>query len=120
MKLTYISNSRILTEKAHGIQIMKMCEAFVQNGVEVKLIVPKRLNIIKDDPFEYYEVKKNFLITKLPTLDLVSFGRIGFWIQHISFAIFVFSYLLFKKTNIIYSRDDLSLFGLSFIKNNLY
>lgn len=28
MKIIYIANARIPTEKAHGIQIMKMCEAF--------------------------------------------------------------------------------------------
>ena len=27
-KLIYIANARIPTEKAHGIQIMKMCESF--------------------------------------------------------------------------------------------
>jgi len=29
MKLIYIANARIPTEKAHGIQIMKMCEALL-------------------------------------------------------------------------------------------
>lgn len=30
MKILYIANIRMLTEKAHGIQIMKTCEAFVR------------------------------------------------------------------------------------------
>ena len=54
MKLYYIANARIPTEKAHGVQIMKMCEAFVDAGHEVKLIVPKRKNPIQEDPFAYY------------------------------------------------------------------
>jgi GxxExxY protein len=33
MKLIYIANARIPTEKAHGIQIMKMCEAFAKYGL---------------------------------------------------------------------------------------
>ena len=35
MKLIYIVNARIPTEKAHGVQIMKMCEAFAAAGIEV-------------------------------------------------------------------------------------
>jgi len=33
MKLIYIANARIPTEKAHGIQIMKMGEAFAKYGL---------------------------------------------------------------------------------------
>lgn len=34
MKLLYIANIRIPTEKAHGIQIMKMCEAFTNLKID--------------------------------------------------------------------------------------
>jgi len=33
MKLIYIANIRLPTEKAHGLQIMKMCEAFANYGL---------------------------------------------------------------------------------------
>ena len=111
---------RMPTEKAHGIQIMKMCEAFVREGMEVELVVPRRFNSIKENPFEYYGVEKSFKITKIPSLDLVKFGKIGFLIQSFSFAKCVLLYLLFKKADIIYSRDELPLFWLSFFKNNLF
>ncbi len=42
MKLLYITNFRIPTEKAHGIQIMKMCEAFATCGTDVELVAPLR------------------------------------------------------------------------------
>ncbi len=119
MKITCIANIRIPTEKAHGIQIMKMCEAFSNAGNDVELVVPRRLNFLKENPFEYYGVRKNFQIIKLPTLDLVKFGKIGFWIQSISFAVLVSCYALFKKADIIYSRDELPLWFLSFFKKNL-
>lgn len=35
MRLIYISNARLPTEKAHGIQIMKMCEAFARARMKV-------------------------------------------------------------------------------------
>ena len=40
MGLIYFSNAHIPTEKAHGIQIMKMCEAFAKQGIELKVIYP--------------------------------------------------------------------------------
>jgi len=49
MKLTYIANIRIPTEKAHGIQIMEMCEAFGNHNLETELIIPWRFNRIKQD-----------------------------------------------------------------------
>ncbi len=125
MKIIYIANARIPTEKAHGIQIMKMCEAFAELKVEdeklkVELVVPRRLNNIKENPFEYYGVKENFKIIKLPTLDLVEFGKIGFLIQSFSFALFSSFYLFFKKYDFIYSRDEFSLYFFSFFKKNLF
>ncbi len=118
-KITYIANARIPTEKAHGVAIMKMCEAFVQESFNVDLIVPRRLNKMKDNPFEYYGVEKEFKIIKLPCLDLVYFGKLGFLIQTFSFALSTTVYLLFRKNSIIYSRDEFSLFMLSFFKKNL-
>ncbi|MBI2618385.1 glycosyltransferase family 4 protein [Candidatus Kaiserbacteria bacterium] len=119
MKILYIANIRLPTEKAHGIQIMKMCEAFAQNGAQVELVVPWRFNKIKEDPFEYYKVKHVFEITRIPSLDTVKLGHLGFWIQVVSFSISMFLYVLFQKTDVVYSRDELPLWFLSFIKKNL-
>jgi len=121
MKIIYLANVRLPTEKAHGIQIMKMCEAFSNQGLKVELIIPWRFNKIKQDPFRYYRTKRNFKIKKIFSLDLIPLGlpKIGFWIQSLSFAKFAFFYLLFKKADIIYSRDSFILFWLSFFKKNL-
>ncbi len=124
MKLLYIANSRIPTEKAHGIQIMKMCESFALNNMEVELVLPKRINKIKEDAFNYYGVKRNFKIKKLPCLDLIIFdkyiGHLGFWIEDITFNFFVLIYLLFKKTDIIYTREKFSLPFVLFKKNLVF
>ena len=105
MKLNYIANSRIPTEKAHGIQIMKMCEAFAKRGCEVELIVPARRNKILDDPFTFYDIQKNFKLTYLPTIDLVGrLPRIGFLIQTFSFLVAAKQYLR-AKTGLVYSRE---------------
>lgn len=125
MKMIYLANARIPTEKAHGLQIMKMCEAFKQFGYNLELVAAKRKNnqLEKLDLFKYYGLKVNFPIKKLFLIDLVDYGRSlkGFSvpIQNISFAISAFFYLLNKKVDFIYSRDEFAVFFLSFFKKNL-
>ncbi len=110
-KLYYIANIRLPTEKAHGIQIMKTCEALANQGLDVELIVPKRKTPIQIDTFEYYQVKNNFKITKLWCLDTVRFGRIGYWIELLTFAERTTWYLLFKKGT-FFTRDEFLAFYL--------
>jgi glycosyltransferase involved in cell wall biosynthesis len=132
MKIIYIANTRLPTEMAHGLQVMKMCEAFVKNGAELELVVPLRFHTFelgKRDAFEYYKIDKIFKIKKIFSLDLTPLNRylgpVSSLIQALSFSFFVFIYLLFnpvirqgKKPDIIYSRDRFSLFCISFFKKN--
>ena len=63
MKIVYITNARLPTEKAHGVQIIKMIEALSSLNYEVVLISPKRIqNEIshKTSVFNFYNVKKVF------------------------------------------------------------
>lgn len=111
---------------AHGLQIMKMCEAFAKQGAELELVVPWRFGIselIKQNPFKYYRVEKNFKVKKLFCIDLTPLnkylGPVSFLTQAISFAISAFLYSLFNKVDIIYSRDRFSLWPITLIKKNL-
>ena len=125
MKMIYLANARIPTEKAHGLQIMKMGEAFKNQGVDFELVVAKRKNnqLEKVDPFDYYGLKTKFPIKKLWLLDLVernrSFKGLSVPLQNTSFAVSAFLHLLRKKADLIYSRDEFSLFFLCFLKKNL-
>ncbi|MFA6254832.1 MAG: glycosyltransferase family 4 protein [Patescibacteria group bacterium] len=125
MKIIYLANARIPTEKAHGFQIMKMCEAFKKDGAEIELVVAKRKDnqLESADPFQYYGLREHFSIKKLPLIDLVdrSYSLKGFSvvIQNTSFAISSFFYLIFRKVDIIYSRDEFSLFFLALFRKNL-
>lgn len=110
-RLIYIANIRLPTEKAHGIQIMKTCEALASHDVEVELIIPKRKTPIVTDPYVYYGVKNNFKITKLWCLDTVRFGWWGFWIEQLSFAERVAWHALRKK-GMFFTRDEFLAFYL--------
>ena len=114
MKITYISDMRLPTEKAHGFQIMKMCDSFSRLGAQVTLIVPRRFNHIKDNPFEYYGIPKTFKIVTFPCVDLLSVSpnRLFFLILSLSFYVSAWCYFIFNKSDLIYSRDSLA--GLFF------
>ncbi len=102
MKLLYIANARIPTEKAHGLQIIKMCEAFVRQGVDVELVVPfrKHVKALKDkNTFEYYGVGKKFKIRKLPVPDLIVF--VNFLPIKISLALFHIHALIFSLASLL-------------------
>ena len=116
----YIANARMPTEYAHGSQIAKMCESFASKGAETVLIAPRRFNPIKEDVFGYYGLKRNFKITKLPTFDLVKFGRFGFWIQALTFAFSVRFLAKIPEKAVIYSRDHVSFFLLRNIPNRMF
>lgn len=122
MKLLYVANARIPTEKAHGIQIMEVCSAFAKDKLEVELILPARVNRIRKDPFEYYGKEKNFKIKKLPCLDLIVLdkyiGMLGLWVESLTFFVSAFFYMIFKKADIIYTRDKFFL-PFSLVKNNI-
>ncbi len=117
MKLCYIVNAKIPTDKANGYQICKMCEEFSNDGLEVELLVPTRESRFQGDPFEFYNINKNFRFNKIRSFDFVKYhkylGKYSFWLQSIAY----FFKLLFKKINkdaIIYSRNPeiVWLFGL--------
>jgi glycosyltransferase involved in cell wall biosynthesis len=113
-KILYIANIRLPTEKAHGVQIMKTCEAFALAGAAVTLVVPRRFTPIKDNVFQYYGIRKQFTIVRLPTIDLVRFGRAGFVVQSLTFSAGAFFYCLLRAGDAIFSRDEMPLWFASF------
>ncbi len=114
-RLVYIANARFPTEKAHGLQIAKMCEAFARLGYEVELWLPQRKNHIRQDPYDFYDVAKNFKLRFFPVIDLVGvIPRLGFWLENVTFTQGVARALRTEPDDtIIYSRDQISLYWLT-------
>ncbi|MDP3725648.1 MAG: glycosyltransferase family 4 protein [bacterium] len=112
--IVYISNSRIPTEKAYGVSIAKTCEALALRGVQVLLLAPRVRNTSGNDIFSYYDIKKNFSVRYIPTLDAVKWGwRYGFVWNQISFGIVVFLLYIFRKRDfVVVTRDEVSGFLL--------
>ncbi len=107
MKLVYISNSKLPASFAHGVQIMQMCAAFAENGLDVELMVPQRVGTVAEDPFGYYNIKRAFKITKVPCIDLIykNNNKLFFYLQFFSFLAVCRLILVFKKYDLLYSRD---------------
>ena len=113
--LLYIANVRLPTDNAHGLQIMKTCEALAAQGIEVTLLHPWRLNTYRGDPFDAYRVKRSFRLITLPSFDTLQFGRAGFWFQNVTFGLTVSAYLLSRHFDVVYSRDELPLLMASYV-----
>jgi glycosyltransferase involved in cell wall biosynthesis len=109
MKISYIVNARIPTEKAHGYQICKMCEEFSAAGIDVELFFPTRKNFIKEDLFEYYRVKKNFSVNKIKIFDFIKWERFflkkGQALQSLFFLLRLL-FLKIDKDSVVYTRDS--------------
>ncbi len=118
MRLLYIANARIPTEKAHGLQIMQNCEALARAGVEVSLWAARRVNTRElrgvADPWAHYGVHPCFALQRLPCLDLqwlvgeriTPLRRGAFFLQVISWLLVLTATLLpGSGSDWYYTRD---------------
>jgi len=67
MEILYISNSIIPSRSANSIHVMKMCQAFADNGHKVILLAPDIKEEYESgivDVYEFYGVRKVFKIKK--------------------------------------------------------
>lgn len=119
MKLVYIANIRVPTEKAHGLQIFQNAEAMADAGTLVELWGARRTNTPElraiRDPFAHYGVKQNFKLVLLPTLDLLplvpgrsdKLAQVIFGIQWLTFTLMAALRVLLTRPDIVYTRDAL-------------
>jgi glycosyltransferase involved in cell wall biosynthesis len=114
MKIIYIANIRFPTERAHGIQIAKTCEALVQSGSAVELWVPRRRNNISEEYASFYGLKTRFQIHTLFTIDSVAWGRAGFLLESFLFTCSVLVAIWSAKADCYYCRDEIVVAALGF------
>lgn len=122
MKILYISNQRLPTEKAYGIQIAKMCEALSITGHEVTLLIPSREDPIGETIFNYYGVKNNFTVRKISAPDFYFPGKLDK--IAVNLKSFISAWILCRyarkyKAEIMYSRDEWPAYLMSFFANKI-
>lgn len=128
LRILYVADTRLPTEKAHGLALMKLSEAFAQAGALVEVVAPKLWTRSGKDPFQYYGVNNIFSITYLFSLDLLPlrFMRpLLYLIQVTTFSFHAFVHVQrLLKTNqqrtVIFSHDYIPLYFLSFLPTPFY
>lgn len=120
MRIYYVANARMPTEKAHGIQIAKMCEALIEAGAEVELIVPTR-GARDRTAKDFYHLRVEIPVTRIWTPDWYGRGRLGFWASSVFFMLGYWRYLRKKghagETEMVWAIDvdQFSFFFVPFI-----
>ncbi|MCB0370721.1 MAG: hypothetical protein KDD45_15180, partial [Bdellovibrionales bacterium] len=121
MKILYLSSVRIPSEKASGLAIVRQCQAFVDIGNDLDLLIPVRdssskMRSIKD----VYGLEPKFKVVEFSSFSMYKIGKIGFYAMLFfeSLKALWYYYILKDEFDLVYSRDQrllapFVLFGLS-------
>lgn len=116
--MVYIANARLPTEKAHGFQICKMCEAFALHRMDVLLMHPYRyqsnVTLRGRSVFDYYGMHPSFRVQTLPNLDIVRLERLlprsaftpAFFAHGWLWGLYVTLVARRKQADLYYTRDS--------------
>jgi len=106
MKIYYVVNARMPTDKAHGIQIAKTCDMFATLGVETELVVSSRG---KGDVQSAYALAHGIVLHRIPVLDLQCLGPIGYRLTALQFIcgslFFLWMKTFTRERFVIYTVD---------------
>lgn len=105
MKIVYLADSYIPSKTANSVHVMKMCEAFAQNGHEVTLVaqyMKKGMGSEEEDVYTYYGVEPIFSIKAIKTPSVK--GKLFF------FVLQALPFIRKKCPDLIYGRSLLGLY----------
>ena len=115
-RIVYLTTARLPTEKAHGYQICKMCEAFAMAGHEVTLVHPFRNQpgpLREQTIFSYYGVRQCFSLQTLVNADIFRFEqampaalfRLLFLVHALVWALYAVCKARAYNADLYYTRD---------------
>ena len=105
MKIVYIAYSFIPSRTANSLHVMKMCQAFANNGHQVFLIVPDKQDEYEADVldiFKFYKVEPVFKVIRIPLIKIK--GKI------ILFWLILIYQLVTIKPDLVYGRYIIGVF----------
>lgn len=94
MKLYFVANARMPTEKAHGIHIAKTCEALIEQGHKVTLVTPRRGG---GSLKEFYGLRVEIPRVCVWSLRFSEYGQLGFALMAWSFMLSALRFLRKRK-----------------------
>ena len=101
-KIVYVSNANIPSNSASSVHVMKMCEAFKKNGMDITLIIPNHYSKEKHkdtDIFTFYGVKEKFPVKRIKFIRKNVKG-----IREIIYTICAVFYAVLKRPDAIMTR----------------
>ena len=104
----YVVNARLPHVRAYGIQIAKMCEAFIEEGTTLTLVIP-RTRASRKFMREENALRTDVHTVVVPGLDWYDRGRAGFLLASLVFMVSSTWYLVREKIRgnlkVIYTID---------------
>ena len=101
MNIVYVANSKIPSSQANSIHVMKMCQAFAENGHRINLLVPDYDGTSTESTlqnlFDNYSVKQVFGISRIK----IRFNKGGIYL----FGFLASFYYLKKQPDVVYGRS---------------
>ncbi len=111
MKIYFVVNAFMPNKKAYGMQIAKMCEAFIEAGVDLELIIPQTARASRMR--EFYGLRVEVPTKRLFTLPWYDKGRAMFFLSSIIFMMSSLVYLWTRRTRGAIYSVDLSTFSFA-------
>ena len=116
MKLVYIENVRIPSERAHAYQITQQCYWFGKTGADVTLVNPKRESKISVYDYFHFD-RKDFAHVLLSTFDILSTAPtflkpIAYYLQRATFCFSLGRWAKEQHFDIWYTRDPAMVYAL--------
>lgn len=108
MRIAYVSEHRLPTEKAHGQQIAQVCKALLQLGHTATIIAPFRTNSIAESFWDYYHAPTEIELVTLGAKDYVQSGLpklLGFYVQMKAYSRLLTRYVQHTNFDAFYTRS---------------
>lgn len=93
-RVCYVVNARMPSGKAYGIQVAKMCEALIETGVDLTLVIP---TTERGSMREYYGLRVDVPTVRLWTPDVYARGKFAFVFAAVWFVVVSMLYLGAKR-----------------------
>ncbi|MEX0935062.1 MAG: glycosyltransferase family 4 protein [Candidatus Paceibacterota bacterium] len=107
----FVSAARIPSRKAHTVSIIKMCEAFREQGFQVTLVIPSYKHIIPKILFRKYGVSYPFNIHAVSVPNITFFpSSMRDFILRMVFALRAWYFIQKDKHRVVITRDWFLLF----------
>lgn len=115
-RIFFVFHGRFPSEKADSLFAALDAQSFVEKGMEVVFIAPRRFGR-GGSPKDFYGLRRDLPVVYLPTLDVfwTGFYRPAFWASILFFSLSLVFYLFIKarKGDIVYSNEIVPLFFAS-------